>query len=80
MVPGGQRLRPGYAAADQDGMTSSASPTATWLPAAIARAAVVTAPPAQNVPRSGSPGASEAETLTAMTEDLFDWLGFADAG
>jgi hypothetical protein len=60
-------------------MTSTASSHA-WLPAAIARAAVVTAPPAQNVPRSGSPGASEAETLTAMTEDLFDWLGFADAG
>ena len=33
-------------------MTSFASP-ATWLPAALARAAVVTRPPAQNVPATG---------------------------
>ena len=38
--------------ADLIPMTSPAS-SATWLPAAIARAAVVTARPAQNVPGGG---------------------------
>ncbi|TQN44223.1 hypothetical protein FHU33_3718 [Blastococcus colisei] len=33
--------------------------SASWLPAAIARAAVVNAPPAQDVPRSGRHSAPE---------------------
>jgi hypothetical protein len=39
-------------------MTSSAS-SATWLPAAITRAAVVTVPPAQWVPTGGRHSAPE---------------------
>ena len=39
-------------------MTSSAF-SATWLPAAITRAAVVTAPPAQRVPTAGRHHAPE---------------------
>jgi len=46
-------------------MTSSASP-ATWLPAAIMRAAVVTAPPAQWVP----PGRHRAPELAATMESV----------
>ncbi len=52
-------------------MTSPAS-SATWLPAAIARAAVVIAPPAQHVPRPGrrnAPGVPDAMRV-ATPEDL----------
>jgi hypothetical protein len=52
-------------------MTTRAS-SATWLPAAIARAAVVTAPPAQDVPRPGRHSAPEVRgTIRIATpEDL----------
>ena len=50
-------------------MTSSAS-SATWLPAAITRAAVVTPPAAQWVPTAGRHSAPEAATPVAMTGDL----------
>jgi len=50
-------------------MTSSAS-SATWLPAAITRAAVVTPPAAQWVPTQGRHSAPEAGTSMAMTDDL----------
>ena len=50
-------------------MTPRAS-SATWFPAAIARAAVVTAPPAQHVPRSGRHSAPEEPgTLRIATPD-----------
>ncbi len=52
-------------------MTGSAS-SATWLPAAIARAAVVTARPAQNVPGTGrhsAPGIPGSVRI-ATPEDL----------
>ncbi|SNR58500.1 hypothetical protein SAMN06272737_11419 [Blastococcus mobilis] len=41
-----------------------------WLPAAIARAAVVSPPAEQRVPSGGRHSAGETETQTAMTEDL----------
>lgn len=48
------------------GMTS----TATWLPAAIVRAAVVSAPPAQNVPSTGRHAAPQvAGTIRIATPD-----------
>jgi hypothetical protein len=52
-------------------MTSSAS-SAAWLPAAIARAAVVTAPPAQTVPRPGRHSAPAVPGMIriATPEDL----------
>ena len=52
-------------------MTSSAS-SAAWLPAAIARAAVVTAPPAQHVPGRGRHSAPEVPGVLriATPEDL----------
>jgi hypothetical protein len=46
-------------------MTSSAS-SASWLPAAIVRAAVVTAPPAQRVPARGQHSAAEFESMAAV--------------
>jgi hypothetical protein len=46
-------------------MTSSAS-TAAWLPAAIARAAVVTAPPAQLLPPGGRHAAPEVPGLVEV--------------
>jgi hypothetical protein len=45
-------LRAGHPPADILGMTSTGS-SASWLPAALARAAVVTPPPAQNIPSRG---------------------------
>jgi hypothetical protein len=85
-----RRLRPVRAAADQDGMTSSASPTATWLPAAMVRAAVVhstAAAPARGRHRapeseSGAPEATEEQQLRVgrhaepEEQDSLDWLGF----
>ncbi|CAA9239167.1 MAG: hypothetical protein AVDCRST_MAG52-1503 [uncultured Blastococcus sp.] len=54
-------------------MTSSAT-SAAWLPAAIARAAVVTAPPAQYVPSPGrgrhSAPEVPGELRIATPEDL----------
>ena len=70
-------------------MTSSASPTATWLPAAIARAAVVhptAAAPARGRHRApgfgaGAPGAKEEHQLGEARhagfeeQDSLAWLG-----
>ena len=70
-------------------MTSSASPTATWLPAAIARAAVVhptAAAPARGRHRApqfeaGAPGAREEHQLGKARhaepeeQDSLAWLG-----
>ncbi|TFV65341.1 UNVERIFIED_ORG: hypothetical protein E4P37_10605 [Bacillus sp. AZ43] len=50
-------------------MTSPAS-TATWLPAAIARAAVVTRPPAQQVPTGGRHRAPESVEGVVVAADL----------
>ncbi len=50
-------------------MSSSAS-SATWLPAAIVRAAVVTPPAAQWVPTKGRHSAPGAEAPRTMTDDL----------
>lgn len=78
-------------AADQEGMTSSASPNATWLPAAMLRAAVVhptAAAPARGRHRAPAFG---GETHAAMQDDLvrpgrhaepeeedsLAWLGFS---
>ncbi len=49
MAPGPRTLSRGRPTTDLVGMTR----TATWLPAAIVRAAVVSAPPAQDVPSTG---------------------------
>jgi hypothetical protein len=59
------------------GMTSSA----TWLPAAIARAAVVTALPAQAVPTGGRHAAPEMPRVVAIAapEDLDRHGRHADA-
>lgn len=64
----GPALRRGRRPADVICMTSSAA----WLPAAIVRAAVVTAPPAQDVPRRGRHSAPEqpGEIRIATPEDL----------
>jgi hypothetical protein len=49
-------------------MTSSAFP-ASWLPAAIVRAAVVTPPAAQWVPMSGRHSAPELEMVQVAASD-----------
>jgi hypothetical protein len=50
-------------------MTSSAS-SASWLPAALARTAVVSPPPAQAVPTTGRHLAAEGIVRIAAPEDL----------
>jgi hypothetical protein len=52
-------------------MTSSTS-SAAWLPAAIARAAVVTARPARAVPTRGRHRASEVPGLVQAVADTHD--------
>jgi hypothetical protein len=52
-------------------MTSSAS-SAAWLPAAIARAAVVTAPPAQALPTPGRHRAPQVPGLAEAVATLED--------
>jgi hypothetical protein len=59
---GAAALASGGRPAELLGMTSSAS-SATWLPAVMARAAVLTAPPARDVPAPGRHRASEAAGL-----------------
>ncbi|MGY2065272.1 hypothetical protein [Blastococcus sp. SYSU DS0619] len=76
--------------ADQEPMTSSATPTATWLPAAMVRAAVVHSPAA--APARGRHRAPEFEPAVQVAdeeqptrrgrhaepeeEDSLAWLGF----
>ena len=50
-------------------MTSSAS-SASWLRAAIVRAAVVAPPAARWVPTSGRHGVPQFETMAAMADDV----------
>ncbi|MCA0144198.1 hypothetical protein [Blastococcus sp. LR1] len=71
-------------------MTSSASPTATWLPAAMVRAAVVhstAAAPARGrhrAPEFGGPEVATSEELVRpgrhaepAESDSLAWLGFS---
>ena len=71
-------------------MTSSASPTATWLPAAMVRAAVVHSPaaaPARGRHRAPEFGTVEVATQEELVrpgrhaepeeEDSLVWLGFS---
>ena len=55
-------------------MTSSAF-SATWLPAAITRAAVVTAPPAQRVPTAGRHSAPELGSVVESVATETDHPG-----
>ena len=84
-------LRFAGATVDHGAMTSSASPTATWLPAAMVRAADVhpaAAAPARGrhrAPESGSetPVATQDELVRPgrhaepEEEDSLSWLGFS---
>ncbi|RBY94575.1 hypothetical protein DQ244_04590 [Blastococcus sp. TBT05-19] len=71
-------------------MTSSASPTATWLPAAMVRAAVVHSPAAapargrHRAPEFGTDVPATADELVRPgrhaepeEEDSLAWLGFS---
>ena len=69
MATPGREFRTDSHLADVPRMTSSAFP-ASWLPAAIARAAVVTPPAAQWVPTSGRHSAPDLEIMQATASDL----------
>jgi hypothetical protein len=59
-VAASAQLGTGHAASEHPRMTSSAS----WLPAAAVRAAVVTSPPAQRVPTAGRHSAPELGSVS----------------